>query len=531
VSALALSVVSGQTPLVLVAPHGGRRDAHARPWGSRPLKMNDLHTASLTLELAERCGASALVNDTLDRNVTDLNRISAAHDQAPAFLDRLHELVAAARARHGFAAVVTIHGWNVVQPAVDLGLGCRLDDAGLLGPSAAVSSDFAATAVAALCRELGARGIDTTLGARYPAQARENLVQLFSGRHRHDARELVGRLAALQDGTEALQLELGAPLRWPGPWRRRFVDACLAALPAFVARTGPPPDALAGLGCRLSTLPRPSRRLEVIGRGYRVDGTASDDFALVAALDAGGGRMLVFAPDGTLLMFGVDRLGDAVPPHADAGDAVGGLALCDDDAPALRYRGPLLRFPDTTPFVDLELGLASAGMIDDAEVHVRLRPDAGLQPAQGCFGAIDGTLRLGGRTHILEGGAFLARSHGPLPWPRLRTALSLGSGERLVVAIATAEGAAEGTLVADGATLRVRAASMHVDDAEHPLDRWCLDVSLTDGSSRRVALEAVHRLPVVRGGVERAVRVLYASCRLAGANGRAPIGWAELAGY
>jgi len=527
VTALALSVVPGRTPLVLVAPHGGRRDARLHPWGSRPLKMNDLHTAALTFELAERSGAAALVNQDLDRNVTDLNRIGAADAAAPAFLERLRTLIAAAHARHGFAVVVTIHGWNVVQPAVDLGLGCRPQN-GTLGASAAVSPDFAGTAVTALCRELGARGIATSLGARYPAQARENLVQLFSGRHRDDPRALVGGCAAFAGTTEALQLELGAPLRWPGAWRGRFVDACVAALPAFVTRTPPPPGALADLSCGTPPAPTSNRRLEVVGRGVGVAGTTSDAFALVAALDATGGRLLVFPPDGTLLMFGADRL--AAAASAD-GDAVGGLALADGSSPALRYRGPLLHFPHTAPFVDLEEGLASAAMIDDAELRLRIEPDAAPQPDEGRFGRIDGTLRVGARTHALSGRAFLARSDAPLPWPRLRTALRLARGERLVVAIDTTAGSADGTLVRDGNRCGVRAATIRFDDPERPLDRWQLEVALSDGSRRRLELAAVHRLPVVRGGPERAIRILYASCRIVGDGAVAPIGWVELAGY
>ena len=55
-----LNVVKGRAPIVLVAPHGGRRDTERRPWGSVPLKMNDLHTAALAHDLAARLDASAL---------------------------------------------------------------------------------------------------------------------------------------------------------------------------------------------------------------------------------------------------------------------------------------------------------------------------------------------------------------------------------------------------------------------------------------------------------------------------------------
>ena len=45
--------------------------------------MNDLHTATLTRDLAAATGAATLVNAALDRNDVDLNRLTAAHDRLP----------------------------------------------------------------------------------------------------------------------------------------------------------------------------------------------------------------------------------------------------------------------------------------------------------------------------------------------------------------------------------------------------------------------------------------------------------------
>src|SRR5262249_24856653 len=61
-----LVVVPGESALSLVAPHGGRRDTERRPWASARLRMNDLHTASLTAELAHLARAPAVINDTHD---------------------------------------------------------------------------------------------------------------------------------------------------------------------------------------------------------------------------------------------------------------------------------------------------------------------------------------------------------------------------------------------------------------------------------------------------------------------------------
>src|SRR5213078_1752849 len=202
-------LIAGATPLVLVAPHGGRRDTARRPWGAAPLKVNDLHTAALTAELARVTGASAIINTAADRNDVDLNRVSAAHDRAPWFLERLADVLAATLGRHGHATLLTVHGWNVGEPAVDIGLGCaRTAALFAVGPDAAVSPRFAASAVRALVGACGGHGIAASVGARYPARARENLLQLFTPRYVDDPRALVRRLAALGRRTEAVQLEL-----------------------------------------------------------------------------------------------------------------------------------------------------------------------------------------------------------------------------------------------------------------------------------------------------------------------------------
>ncbi|HUE31064.1 MAG TPA: hypothetical protein VMR79_09315, partial [Verrucomicrobiae bacterium] len=204
-----LTVLPGDGPLVLVAPHGGRRDAERRPWAGGHLRMNDLHTASLTAELAGRLGAAALINEAHDRNDVDLNRVSEADQRAPWFLERLAELVDAAVRRHGRATLLSLHGWNVVQPVVDLGLGCAPgEDPFTVGRAAAVSPAFAAHALPRLVEACGARGIAATVGARYPARHRENLVQLFTPRYAEDSRPLVRALAALAPLVDAVQLEL-----------------------------------------------------------------------------------------------------------------------------------------------------------------------------------------------------------------------------------------------------------------------------------------------------------------------------------
>src|SRR5437870_1588237 len=280
--------ITGAAPLVLVAPHGGRRDAARRPWGSGPLKGNDLHTAALTAELAAATDASALINSAADRNDVDLNRVSAAHDRAPWFLERLADVLAATLARHGRATLLTVHGWNVVQPAVDLGLGCTPGaDPFSVGPDAAVSPAFAAAAVRTLVSACTERGIAATVGARYPARARENLLQLFTRRYAGDGRALVAALASMAPAVDAVQLELGIPLRWPGPWRTGFVEACRQMLPS--------------LSTRESDVPREESAAEETARAPCRLQFAGAPFSGLAAVGTDGGeRLLLFPSDGGL---------------------------------------------------------------------------------------------------------------------------------------------------------------------------------------------------------------------------------------
>ncbi len=503
-------VVAGSTPLVLVAPHGGRRDDVRRPWGSAPLKVNDLHTVTLTTDLAAATGAAAVINQAIDRNDVDLNRLSAAHEGAPAFLERLADLVGAAVARHGRAVVLTVHGWNVIQPAVDLGVGCARGMP--LDAAAAVSPAFGERAVPALIAACAARGIAATLGARYPARGRENLVQLFTPRYRADPRPLVRQLAALGARADAVQLELGVPLRWPGAWRRRLVDACVAALPELLAADGP---AAAGpVATAPASRPAPPRRqtLEIAG-----DGTS-----VLVARDAGGARLLLFPPDGGLVMVTCERTGDA-----DA-DAAGGLRVTTgaDGAVHVRFAGPMMRFPDTTPFLDLERGLAAAAVVEQAEVAIDFDP---VHPeARGDdFGSVRGRAVLDGRPLDLGGHGFAGGGTGPTTWPRVRLALVLANGARLALTVGPDGGPASGFLCRDGRHQAVVGAEVRLGAGDDPFRGLAVDVEVAGGGRMSLTPQAVQRLPVIRGGAPP-LRLVYATCRLPAASGLA--GWCELGG-
>ena len=501
--------IAGTTPLVLVAPHGGRRDPVERPWGKSALKVNDLHTAALTVELAERTGAAALINDGTDRNDVDLNRISGAVEHAPDFLVRLAGILDATVGRFGHATLLTIHGWNVIQPAVDVGLGCTPgDDPFVVGPTAAVSPGFAASAVRALADACAARDIVATIGARYPAKAKENLLQLFTQRYRSDPRDLVRALATFADRVDAVQLELGIPLRWAGPWRARLLDACIEVTPRL---TGEPRAARAAAA--------PVAPVTPAAPTWRTLQFVSERLSGLVAVDAAGGRLLLFPPKGGVLLF----TGERVVPQAS--DHVGALALERPDANVrVRYAGPLLDFDETTPFLDLEHGLGTARLIDGS-VALTLTPCHPNVDATGDFGRISGTVTLGSETFSIDGWGFAEDGPPSGPWPRLRASLKLPDRGSLTFTTTPDGGAASGFLCADGHHTPVVSTQVH-REGPRPLDPLRVDVDLEDGSRIEVSGAAVHQLPVVRSRGEVAVRLLFAACRL---DGRPePAGWCEV---
>ncbi|MCW5893639.1 MAG: hypothetical protein KIT14_24255 [bacterium] len=464
--------------------------------------MNDLHTADLAAALADASGAAALINVDVDRNDVDLNRLSAAHDAMPRFLEALADLVEAACARHGRATLVTVHGWNVVEPRVDVGLGCLPGAEPLaVPPTAAVSPAFARTGVGALVRACDAHDIHATVGARYPARARENLVQLFTRRHRDDPRPLVRRLVASHERCDALQLELGIPLRWPGAWRDRLAGAWAAALPALCGAAAPVDDVLA------VPLAAPApRALSLAGRDARA----------LLAVDPLGARLLLFPGDGTLLLFTAEHAGSAHPAL--------GLHIVDDgDGVVASFRGPVARCPDTTPFVDLEHGLARATIVDDVHLALRFAPD--LTADGGRFGVVRGAVHVGPQRIALDGTGFLGTAmRGAGTRGDLRLTLRLGP-ERAVAVTVSAGGAAEGSVAGPAGTRRVRSGRAVLGPAHDPLGRIRVALALDD-ETLRLDLVAVDRLPVVRSSAPPN-RHLWASCRLA--DHAQAVGWCELA--
>src|SRR5262249_38802782 len=113
---------NGSRPLLLIAPHGGRAERH----GTRGAKVNDVHTAEVTWAPATARDAAAIVNPELDRNVLDLNRITQVVRDAAWFPALMEQLLASLLAQYARVDVWFIHGWNVIQPKCDIGIGARL---------------------------------------------------------------------------------------------------------------------------------------------------------------------------------------------------------------------------------------------------------------------------------------------------------------------------------------------------------------------------------------------------------------------
>ena len=394
----------GRSAVLVIAPHGGRRPpaSHETP-GRGGRRVNDLYTAELADELVDALGAACVVNRSLDRNQLDLNRISQVTARAAWFLALIEELLDDILAHHRRAEVLFVHGWNVIQPKCDIGVGHALTDAAAAvqhGEALTVSPGYAAERLAVLQSGCAAVGIATTFGQRYAARHPNNLLQLF----RHGAvRPAPARLAAwtAERRVEAVQLELGVALRWPGAYRHAFVNAARAAFNG-AGRTAPSRSAAARHPCADG---RPGRRDDAaampgtlqlydpraaIGLTARVDRTAAHT----------AGRLLLFLGGERLALF----LGE--DPYGAGPAREGPHFTPEPDGVRLRFDGPALAADDGALFVDLEQGFAASRLCPVA-VDLLFRP--GLSPD---YGAATGWIEVDARRCQIDTHAF-AR-HGVL---------------------------------------------------------------------------------------------------------------------
>ena len=511
--------VPGDAPIVLVAPHGGRRPADAPIKDS--IKVNDLHTAELTAELAARTRGYALINQSFDRNELDLNRISQVRTRAPWFLDALLELVAYLVERHGAARVFFIHGWNVVQPVCDLGMGMRQRGQAVLPASKfaapTLSPAFFNTVVMPFREMALGCGLDVAIGRRYPAADKENVMQLFSTRFAKEHMPTIRRLAELsaQGVVNALQLELGVGLRWPGDEREQFIETFRHTLGQCEHFFPHQEKSFASLSDRVP----PTHSHVVSDRSVFAAGepTAAQRFGLHFHDPASGvgimGGIEVSAEDGThggrlMLSLGGTEMalftGEDEARRISGQMQVGGLVWrSEPDGFAITYSGPVMRFAHPQAFIRLEEGLA-ASWVERAEVRLRLTIPSRVEtlPTPLFLAHLHGEIGLQDRVQRIDAWGFLdsfkPEESGRL-LPRRLVSLPFGPDLGLFLSLVeTPEGPrSSGVLYQHGVPHQ-----LHSDD-------WELRYHLVDGrpttfhvSVARLSLqchgESVTAIPIVR---------------------------------
>jgi hypothetical protein len=436
--------VAGEGPALVVVPHGGlcERDL-LEPHGTGTLRGNDLHTGEVARVLTQRMDATLVENVAVDRNQLDLNRIDEVAAKAPWFFDLLRVHVERILARHPVAEVLFVHGWHVVQPTCDVGIGARLAsaaDASRLAARLTASPDYVAATLERLRRAGEARGVRTTYGERWPAAHRNNVMQLFRRVPRGSS---AGRGAALaklaaSGRVHAVQLELGAPLRFPGAWRERFVAAAATAFGTRrMDRVGPSPGTSSGCAVSSSEGGRALRGVALQAHDPVLAGGGIGIVAGVGPLssDELGGRLLLLPGGQRMLLFtGHGRRG------ADGRLAVGGLeAARGGHEVELRFRGPLLDIPDAALYFRNERAQLGARVVD-AEVELRFSARESAT-----WGRVDGHVRVDGTTVRLATAGFtdpvLARATPDAPGSQLRLTASFGPDLGLSAELASQRGA------------------------------------------------------------------------------------------
>ena len=441
-----LEIVEGEAPVLLIAPHGGRAGAAAE--ATLHPKVNDLETAEITRVLAARLDAPALINAGMDRNEIDCNRLAQLAARAPWILDLIADRIEQIIARHGHATVLLIHGWNIIEPRVDFGLGLR-EAAGRLRPPngahVSASDHFINGQLAELAARLRAVDILPSFGMRYPGGAAQNLLQAFTPRHRSSNIAAIQRLAAIAESgaIDALQLEMSVAVRLPGALRERNIEAMShvfsqrangavgspSSIP--IVRETPPPSpkkpAAAATGPPLRV------GIEFYDPAAQAGGMASFDFGPGAA----GARIMVLFDRRRVALFTAEgksvRNGDRV--------SLGPLTLTVGARDAeFTFSGPAAVVDDGTAYLSVEHALAKSHIETAMEVSgiIEIHPvaqsfdsllaqleeaisqayridatpadAAKVVPPIAAFGRLRGTIVVGGRRRTLDAVARIGAS-------------------------------------------------------------------------------------------------------------------------
>ena len=536
-----LEVIDSDSHLLLIAPHGGRAEPRTRSMLNP--KVNDLHTADITRGLAARLGASALINVAMDRNRLDCNRLSQIIERAPWMLEMIAERVGAIVARRGRVTVLIIHGWNIIEPRLDFGLGLRHSGGELRPPGSAcvsASEDFINGPLAGLADRLHRHGINPTYGMRYPGGGLQNLLQAFTARHRKSPNASLSSISEIaMDGVvDAAQLELSVALRMPGELRTRCEDALAEVFsangadsrapraPVVVNRTPRPPVAKSEIGAA-ATVAIPGR----VGIEF-YDPAAR--FGAMASFDVGGAGM------GARIMMLFDRklaalfTAEGRPAHSRSAVTHGPLSLRrEGESIVLAFRGPAVIVPDATAYLSIERALASGRLDSDTEVDVRFEIDraggefeldrilsspgaaANAVSSSVAFGRISGKICIDGGARTVNGFARAGMSFtglGPQKFTVRRMIWACfddeGAPRALEArAVATADAPPNESariLAADGwSPCELRDLTIDAASVEEPPRRICASLMRSDGSSCELEGSVECFIPLSRPGPEQ----------------------------
>jgi hypothetical protein len=529
-----LAYVRGDAPVLLVAPHGGRRPNESELAPGKSRKVNDLHTAEITLELAARLSASAIVNRGEDRNRVDLNRVSDVRARAPWLLDLLLDGVRAQLAAVDCATLLFVHGWNAIQPACDLGIGARLGAGGFVAVKQGVPTIAfeRAPRLARFAEACAAAGIDVTIGDRYPAAGRENVMQIFTRRYAGDADPRIRELAALGAAGNifAVQIELATPLRWPGA-RRESVLAAIEELtrdPATPSILITPKPERSGLKVVVSEASdrageqptRPEEMADRLAIEFYDGANGIGGFAGIDRTAAGRrqGRLLFCAGARRLALFTGEEGTASDEPLRCSGLRWRRTA---DDEVRIDFSGPCLTFPRIDPFLDLEAGLADA-LLAELEAHFVWRPLPGASPSgSGAvrLGRIEGRIRYDGESSMIAAPAALQdglAARETTPWHErraLRVPLA-GDAYASIASRTRDDEILEGEIVRGGRAERILSGRIAVHNSADPLvpEAWRIE-AVSRTARLRVLGHVTHAIPVVRPAPDGKILTLFGLAR------------------
>ena len=429
-----LEITEGAAPILLIAPHGGRAGAAA----SSVLhpKVNDLHTDEITRELASKLGATALINSGMDRNTLDCNRVGQLANQAPWLLEMIAQRLEDLVARHGRALALMIHGWNVIEPRIDFGLGLKAGGGIFRAHGAArvsASDAFIHGPLKNLADRLRENGIIPSVGLRYPGGGSQNLLQAFTERFSDSPIAAVRRLSLLAatGAINALQLELSVAVRWPGNLRRRCVEilADTFSRPSTPRQARTPITIVRGASKpQLPRKPKPKAALPARLGMEMFDPVAR--IGVIASFDLGpganGARFIILLDGSRIALF----TSEGKPTYDSERIARGPLAMRHDgERISLGFNGPALLSPDSIGYLRVEDSLAAGTLQETAEIAVSMRPHSttnlsGLlaalqQPASFnassvAFGAVTGRIAVDGANQNIEAIGRVGRSFSTL---------------------------------------------------------------------------------------------------------------------